>query len=148
MAVFRFPLEKVLRWRSAQLAAEEAKLKRLLQEQLQLQSLVSDIGAEKARLISSLEKLPDLRGGDLQAAGAYSVVLNRHSEKIAQQLARCEKDLAVRKKKYQEAQQRVQLLEELKKRRLENWRVDEMHQLETLAAESYLAGWNRDRLES
>jgi len=146
VANFHFPLEKVLRWRSAQLTAEEVKLKRLLQEQLRLQTMGAELGIEKARLLSSLEALPDLRGGDLQAASAYGVLLGRHTEKIAQQLARCEKDLAVRKKKYQEAQQRVQLLEELKTRKLTEWRAGETHQLETLASESYLATWNRDRL--
>ena len=146
MARFHFPLEKVLRWRAVQLAAEELKLKRLLQEQFRLQTLGAELGVEKTRLLSSLEKFADLRGQDLHAAGAYSVLLNRHAEKIAQQLARCEKDLGVRKKKYQLAQQRVQLLEELKKRKLADWRAEEVRELETLASESYLAAWNRDRL--
>jgi len=143
---FDFSLEKVLRWRTVQLAAEEIKLKRLLQEQRQLQTLGAELGVEKTRLLSSLGTFGDLRGEDLHAAGAYSLLLRRHAEKIAQQLARCEKDLAIRKKKYQQAQQRVQLLEELKKRKLTEWRAGEARELETLASEAYLAAWNRDRL--
>jgi len=143
---FDFSLEKVLRWRTVQLAAEEIKLKRLLQEQRQLQTLGAELGVEKTRLLSSLGTFGDLRGEDLHAAGAYSLLLKRHAKKIAQQLARCEKDLAIRKKKYQQAQQRVQLLEELKKRKLTEWRAGEARELETLASEAYLAAWNRDRL--
>ncbi len=146
MTRFQFSLEKVLRWRSVQLAAEELKLKRLLQEQLRLQSLGAELGVEKTRLISSLERFGDLCGQDLHAASAYSSLLNRHAGKISEQLARCEKDLGLRKKKYQVAQQRVHLLEELKRRRLSEWRAGEVRELETLASESYLATWNRERL--
>ena len=120
MTRFHFSLDKVLRWRVVQLAAEEVKLKRLLQEQRQLQTLGAELGVEKTRLLSSLGKFGDLRGEDLHAASAYSLLLKRHAENIAQQLARCEKDLAIRRKKYQQAQQRVQLLEELKKENLPN----------------------------
>ena len=146
MAPFHFSLEKVLRWRSIQLTAEEIKLKRLLQEQLHLQTLAAELGAEKSRVLSSLATSTDLRGSDLHAASAYSIRLKRHAEKIGQQLIRCQKDLAIRRSKYQEAKQRVQLLEELKARGLTAWRSEEAHQLEALASEAYLATWNRDRL--
>jgi flagellar export protein FliJ len=146
MAHFEFPLEKVLRWRSIQLAAEETRLKRLLQEQARLLTLRAELGAEKSRLLSSLGTLAGLRGEDLRAASAYSLRLKLHARKIADQLANCQKDLAARKKKYQEAQQRVRLLEELKERKWTDWRYNQDRQLEDLASESYLAAWNRDGL--
>jgi hypothetical protein len=146
MARFYFPLDKVLRWRLGQLAAEEAKQKRLLQEQVQLQTLGAELGVEKSRLSSSLATLPDLRGEDLRAMTAYSLRLKRLAESIAEQIARCERNLAVQRKKYRDAQQRCRLLEELKARKVAEWRYEQSRQLETIASESYLANWNRDRL--
>jgi len=146
MALFHFPLEKVLRWRLVQLAAEEAKQKKLLQEQVQLQTLRAELGVEKSRLSSSLATLPDLRGDDLRAMTAYSVRLKRLDESIAERTARCERNLAVQRKKYRDAQQKCRLLEELKARKVAEWRYEQSRQLETLASESYLANWNRDRL--
>ena len=146
MPGFQFPLEKVLRWRSIQLAAEEAKLKRVLQEQLRLQTLAAELGMQKSKLVSSLGALVNLRGDDLRAASSYSLRLKHHADKVAEQLALCEKDLRARKKKYQEAQQRVRLLEELKNKKRVAWNYEDNRRLERLAAESYLANWNRDGL--
>jgi hypothetical protein len=146
MARFHFPLEKVLRWRLVQLAAEEAKQKKLLQEQVKLQTLGAELGVEKSKLSSSLATLSDLRGEDLRAMTAYSLRLKRLAETIAEQTARCERNLAVQRKKYRDAQQRCRLLEELKARRVAEWRQEQSRELETLASESYLANWNRDRL--
>jgi flagellar biosynthesis chaperone FliJ len=58
---------------------------------------------------------------------------------------RCERDLALQKKKYNEAKQRLQLLEQLRERKLTEWRYEQGQALETLAAESYLSNWNRER---
>ena len=41
--------------------------------------------------------------------------------------------------------QRHGMLEELRERKLAEWRHQQAQQLESLAAESYLAGWNRER---
>jgi hypothetical protein len=146
MARFHFPLEKVLRWRLAQLAAEEAKQKRLLQEQVQLQTLGAELGVEKSKLSSSLATLPELRGEDLRAMAAYSIRLKRLGESISERIMRCERNLAVQSKKYHDAHQRCRLLEELKARKVADWQYEQSRQLETLASESYLANWNRDQL--
>lgn len=146
MSHFHFPLEKVLRWRLVQLAAEEAKQKKLLLEQVKLQRLGAELGVEKSKLSSSLATLPDLRGDDLRAMTAYTLRLKRLGESIAEQTARCERNLALQRKKYREAQRRCRMLEELKARKLEAWRYEQSRQLETLASESYLANWGRDRM--
>jgi hypothetical protein len=146
MARFHFPLERVLRWRLVQLAAEEAKQKKLLQEQVKLQTLGAELGLEKSRLCSSLATLPDLSGEDLRAMTAYSLRLKRLAESIAEQTARCERNLAVQRKIYRDAQQRCRLLEELKDRKVAEWRLEQSREIETLASESFLASWGRDRL--
>jgi flagellar export protein FliJ len=146
MARFEFSLEKVLRWRSVELAAEEAKLKQLVQEQLHLQTVLAEVSSERSKLISSLGSIPNLSGDDLRTLTACGLRLRRHAETLAQQLLRCGRDLGAQRRKYGEAKRRVRLLEELKSRRMQEWKYKEAAQLEELASESFLANWNRDRL--
>jgi flagellar export protein FliJ len=146
MPRFQFSLERVLRWRSVELAAEEAKLKQLVQEQLYLQSVLAEVSAERSKLISSLGSMPNLSGDDLRTLTACGLRLRRTAENLAQHLHRCGRDLGEQRKKYSQAKRRVRLLEELKGRRLQEWKYQEAAQLEELASESFLANWNRDRL--
>jgi flagellar export protein FliJ len=146
MARFQFSLEKVLRWRAVELTTEEAKLKALVQQQLHLQTLLADVSAQRSQLISSLGSMPDLRGDDLRTLTACGLRLRRNAENLAQQLHKCGRELAKQRKKYSEAKRRVRLLEELKNRRLQEWKYEEAALLEELASESFLANWNREHL--
>jgi len=144
MPRFEFALERVLRWRSIELVAEQAQLKKLIQEQLRLQTLTAELGAERSRLDSSLTSLVDLSGDDLRSVAACRLRLRRQAENLAALGAKAERELAAQLKKYNASKQRVRLLEELRERKLERWRYDQRRQLETLATESYLSTWNRD----
>jgi hypothetical protein len=145
MAGFHFPLDRVLRWRSLEFALEQAKLKRLGQEQIRLQMQAAALGAEKSKLGVMVGALADPRGADLHAMVSYGSALRRRAEKLTELRTKCERELTLQKKKYNEAKQRLQLLEELRERKLAEWRHQQAQQLESLAAESYLAGWNRER---
>ncbi len=144
MARFQFSLEKVLRWRSVELTSQEAKLKALVQEQLHLQTQLAEVSVERSKLISSLGSIPDLRGDDLRTLTACGLRLRRNAENLAQQLLRCGRELAKQRKSYSEAKRRVRLLEELRERRLREWKYEEAAVLEELASESFLANWNRE----
>src|ERR1700678_323017 len=146
MARFQFSLEKVLRWRAVELTTEEAKLKALVQQQLHLQTLLASVSAERSKLISSLGSMPDLRGDDLRTLTACGLRLRRTAENLAQQLMRCSRELSKQRKKYSEAKRRVRLLEELKDRRLREWKYEEAVLLEELASESFLAYWTLRQL--
>jgi len=148
VARFHFSLEKVLRWRSVELTAEEAKLKALVQEQLHLQAQLAEVSTERSKLISSLGTMPDLRGDDLRTLTACSLRLRRNAENLAQQLLRCGRDLGKQRRIYSEAKRRVRLLEELKDRRFQQWKYEEAAALEVLASESFLANWNRERKQN
>ena len=144
MAQFRFSLEKILRWRAMELTREEAKLKRLIQEKTRLETMRLRLESERSGLSASLSGLPGLQGGDLRAAAAYGLRLRQEIEKLTTAQARVQEKLAAQQKQFAAAKLRFRLLEELKARRLERWRYEESRQLENLAAESYLAGWNRE----
>jgi flagellar export protein FliJ len=145
MPSFHFSLDRVLRWRSVELAREQARLERLIQEQIRLQQLAASLGDERSKLEISVATLPDLRGQDLRAITGYGIRLRRQAQKLAQLSAKCERELAAQKTRYNEAKQRFRLLEELRSRKLTRWQYEQGQELEALAAESYLATWSRER---
>ena len=145
MARFHFPLDKVLRWRTVELSAEEIKLKRLVQEELRIQSLRAAMSAERSKLASAPGTMPNVNGSDLRAMTAYGLRLRREAENLAQHLVRCQSELVAQRKAYSEAKRRMRLLEELKKRKFQEWEYEQGRQLEELASESYIANWNRER---
>ena len=133
-----------MRWRSLELASEEAKLENLVREQIRLQTLRAGLSADKSKLDASMGTFPDLRGDDLRAVTAYTLRLKRQAEELLELQNQCARDLGLQRQKCREAKQRFRLLEELKERRLKAWRYEQAHELESLASESYLANWNRD----
>ena len=145
-ASFHFPLEKVLRWRALELVREQDLLKRLIGEQINLQMAATRLSDEKSRLDMSLVTLPDLNGQDLRTMSPYALLLRRKTEELAARRGRLERDLAAQQKKYNHAKQRVRMIEELRERKFKNWKYQQATELELLAAESYLATWNREDL--
>ena len=143
MPRFQFSLEKVLRWRSVEFAVEEARLKQLAQEQIRLEMRAAALASDRASLTDTLVTLANPRGEDLQAMVAYAAGLKRQMAKLSEQRVRSERELAKQKKKYNDAKQRVRLLEELRARKLEEWRHQEALEMEALATEAYLSNWNR-----
>lgn len=144
MAQFRFALDKILRWRSIEVTGEEAKLQRLIQERNRIDAMLNRITGERSGLTRSISGLEGLQGADFRAMAAYSLRLRQTVEKLKEGRSRIEHGLAAQQKKYAEAKRRVRLLEQLKERRFERWKYEEDRQLEIMAAESFLAGWNRD----
>jgi len=144
MAQFRFALDKILRWRAIELTGEEAKLQRLIQERARIEAMLNRVTSERSGLAASIGVLPGLQGSDFRAMAAYNLRLRQHVEKLKEARTRIENSLAAQQKKYADAKRRLRLLEQLKERRIERWKYEEERQLETIAAESYIAGWNRD----
>ncbi|HTR34861.1 MAG TPA: hypothetical protein VMH80_03090 [Bryobacteraceae bacterium] len=145
MARFQFTLDKILRWRTAELSAEEAKLKRLIAQEQHLQSRRAAMGAERVEVAETPGTMPDVTGTDLRGVTVYGLRLRREAEQLALDLVRCQRELAAQRKYYNEAKRRARLLEELKKRKLEEWNYEQGRLLEELASESFLANWNRGR---
>jgi len=145
MARFQFSLDKVLRWRVLELAAEEAKLKRLVQQEQHLQARRAAMSLHRTEVAESPGTMSDVTGTDLRSVTVYGLRLRREAEILALELMKCQRELAAQRKNYNEAKRRARLLEELKERKLEEWNYEQGRLLEELASESFLANWNRGR---
>jgi hypothetical protein len=142
MTRFHFRLDRVLRWRSLDLAAEEAKLKRLMQEGAVLESTLVRIQEAIFDIPVQIAVLPDLYGRDLSSVSAYAQHLTRERATIAKHRREKQREITAQAEVHRAAKQRCQLLEELRSRRLSEWQRENSVQLDYLAHESYLARWN------
>jgi flagellar export protein FliJ len=147
MKSFSFPLERVLRWRAAQLASEEAKLQRLIEEQTRMQQQLHNLHAEKLTTESSAAGLGALRGADLASLHGYRLHVEGEERRLKELLKRKDDEIASQQKCYREAKRKCRLLEELRGRKLTAWRYEWDLELEQIAAESYTAAKFREREE-
>lgn len=141
MSGFHFRLDRVLRWRSLELAAEEAKLKRLMQEGAVLESTLVRIQSAISDIPVQIAILTDPYGRDLNSISAYAQHLTRERAAITKRRGEKQREIAAQAEVHRAAKQRCQLLEELRSRRLSEWQRETNVQLDHLAHESYLARW-------
>ena len=141
MNAFRFPLQKVLDWRHTQLEVEESRFK---QQLAALAALDRERAGWEAAGIKAEIQVRDwnpLAGRDLAALGDFRMNVKQREMEIDARRLECRKTLATRQSAMLEARRRCRLLERLKERRVAEWRSAQEHELEQLAAESFLAKW-------
>jgi flagellar export protein FliJ len=145
MRAFDFRLERVLRWRAAQLATEETKLQRLIEEQTRAQQQIHLLRAEKLKTEGSTAGLGSLHGADLASLHGYRFHADSEERRLMELLKRKDQEIAAQQQCYREAKRQCRLLEELRKRRFTAWRYAWDKELEEIAAESFTAARFRER---
>jgi len=139
MKRFRFPLERVRRWRSEQLNVEELKLQ-------QLRAEIESLGAQKRLIQDELSQTQrqvlaqaHMRSSELESLDSFGLHIRgrvrdlEHSEwergtKVVEQRA-----------KVVEARRQSELLEQLREKSLRAWKAAAGKEQEDLAAELFLA---------
>lgn len=143
MSAFRFPLERVLGWRRAQLEIEEARYRERRAALAALERESEALEASGVEAQARVRGWHPLSGADLAALDGFRRGLRTRRQQIAVQRARCVSALEAQSKAMLEAQRRCRLLERLRERREAEWRAATDHALEELAGESYLARWRQ-----
>lgn len=145
MKAFRFSLEKVLTWRRIQLELEENKLKQQHAVLAAMDRARAELEAAGIRAELEVRDCPSLSGLDLRALAGFRLHVQNEERAIAARRLEFLKQLEAQQNAMLEARRRCRLLERLKERRLAEWQAASDHELEQLAAESYLAGVVRRR---
>ena len=97
----------------------------------------------KSRAEQTVRESSAVEAGDLWALAAYRQRLIAERQALDQRRTACEREVAAQRQKVLEAQRQCRLLEKLEERRRTEWRLEADRELESLAAESHLARWNR-----
>jgi len=143
MTAFRFPLQKALEWRRTQLELAEARLKQQAAALGALDRMRAETEASGIRAEIEVRKWGAVAGRDLEALGRFRAWVKTEEARIAGLRATAAKEHASRQEVMLEARRRVRLLERLRERRLLEWEHARDRELDELAAESFLARWNR-----
>lgn len=141
MKKFRFPLQHLLNYRRARLAAEQAKLEKILAEQRSLEQRRAALEQEDRAIRENLRRLPELSSAEIEAAAAF----RRYAEAEAVRLLSAEGELASRLERQREAllaaRREVEVLERLRERKREDWRRELDREMEAQVAELVVARW-------
>jgi hypothetical protein len=145
MKAFQFPLEKALDWRRTQLELEEARYKQGAAALAGLDRQRAEIEASGIEAEIQVRQWSPIAAGDLTALGNFRRHVKARDSEIARQRVEAAQKLAEQQKLMLQARRRCRLLERLKERRFTEWTAERDHELEEIAAESYLARWSRRR---
>ena len=145
MRSFQFSLEPVLRWRKTQHAQEEEKLKRLVAYRCRLEQELHAVELSRREAASSQIASSQTTGSDFQVLAKFLVGLKARHASLTQALHESSANIQKQQTVCLEAQRRVELLESLRSKRLQTWRYQQDCELESLAADAYLAKRARER---
>jgi hypothetical protein len=143
MKTFRFPLERVLAWRHAQLDREEQLLKQLRGSLAALENAGRELALALTRAAAGLPGLAPLDARDCFAMAGYQAHVRGQQQVLRARRRDCERRIEEQQERWLELRRQVRLLERLKERRLAEWQAGADREIEELAGESYLAKWNR-----
>ena len=143
MHAFDFPLRRALAWRITQMELEENKLRQMsaVLEELALAAVRLDLVRDRAE--QAVREAPAADASDLWALAAYRQRLIAERAALDARRQGCENEVATQRQRVMEAQRRCRLLEKLEERRRAEWQTQANQELESLAAESFLARWNQ-----
>jgi flagellar export protein FliJ len=138
MKPYTFRLARVRDLRARQLEIEQARLEPLLAERRALESRIRTVEEERLRAAGAPAD-PGVTAGDLAARASWRSHLMRQRVVLAGQMASCAKKIEAQVAAIRQAERRVRLLDRLAGRQRAAWQAAADREVETLAAELYLA---------
>ena len=139
MQSFRFRLDRVLTWYRKKCRIEENRLAERLEEMRILDARIARFQAERLAIERELLAHLEIPAADFASLGRYRLRAQDRELEFAQERGRVEAVLTEQRARVQQAQRRVKLVEKLRERRAAEYAVLADRELETLAAEAYLA---------
>jgi len=143
MPAFEFPLRQALEWRRTQLELERNKLRQLAARLAEMALAAARLDLVKSRAEGAVCQSAAVEAGDLWALAAYRQRLIAELQALALRRAAAERQGAAQRQRLLEAQRQCRLLEKLEQRRHAEWRRAQDREMESVAAESFLARWSR-----
>lgn len=133
MKAFRFRLDRVLDWRRTELDREETRLKQLHAARTALEHEKAALQESKEQASRDLVSRAHVDGAELRLLSDYRAAVKRLSARIDEKRRENQKAAAAQQQKLLEARRRLRLLENLRDRRLAEWKYETERQLEAEA---------------
>lgn len=148
MKPFRFRLEKVLSWREAQLALEEADLERLRSDLHSIEAAIDALALRDEAATERMRKMRSASGSEVAEIARYHDWVRREEKALRSRGAECGRQIEKRTGAVTEARRKVELLERMKDRRRQVWDAELDLELEQLAGESAIGAWRREKSQA
>jgi flagellar export protein FliJ len=143
MKSFRFPLQRVLDWRTLQLRTEEEKLAGLQQKLASLIHRERALTVAQSRSESAVLRPPSIEGSQLRALAGFQFRMKTERATLNTSRTQCEAQIAEQRKRLLKARKDCRVLEQLKEKRHKAWSYLGDREVEDTAAESYISNWLR-----
>ena len=141
MQTFRFRLERVLAWYRKKCHIEESRLAQRIEALRELESRIVRFQAERVTVERELLVRREIAAADFVSLGRYRLRARELEAEFANERRRTEAALSEQRVRTQLAQRKVRLVEKLRERRVAEYTAAADRELETVAAEAYLAKW-------
>jgi hypothetical protein len=139
MKRFSFPLERVRLWRAGQAALEELKLEHLREALSKLQQEKRGIQTERASSDRQVLGQPSIEAGELESLGVYRLHTRNRIREIENRERLAGVQVEAQRQRVIEARRAAELLDRLRHKAMEEWRIASDREQETLATELFLA---------
>ena len=148
MKSFAFRLQPLLNWRTAQRAAAEAQLERMVLEKNALEGRLGAVveAAQEAR--RDLASHGSARGADLEAVARFCAYAADTAVRLGAQILACERNILEQRKLVLLREREQRLLEELRKHKYSEWTYECNREMESLAGDVYRAALVRKRRQA
>ncbi len=143
MRSFHFRLDRVLDWYRNQFEVEQARLGVTMAALDKARQNIARFQAECLTVERDIISRSEIDARDFPALGLFRLRARQTEIELNQQLLLAEKAVRDQLKVVQDAQRRLRLLEKLRDRRKAEHKYLEDKELEDLAAEAFLAKWDR-----
>ncbi len=145
MKAFRFPLDRVLQWRTSQCELEEAALGRLLSQRSQLLEALEQISGLRKRAADALVSEREIESATFHTIGNFNARTDQQKAMIRTRAQVLEREIEQQQRKTAEARRKKKLLETLRASRHNQWTVQLDAENEQVAADSWLARFSAER---
>jgi flagellar export protein FliJ len=141
MKSFRFPLEKALSWRRTQLEVEQTEFRKRSAAVAAIDQERSEMKAAGVAAEVQVRESRTIEGRDLEALARFRDWIRQREKQLIEAKVVRERALGEQRTVMLEARRRTKLLERLKERRLAEWNEASTRELESFAADAFLAKW-------
>jgi flagellar FliJ protein len=141
MSTFSFSLERVLEWRRTRCDLEELKVREICVAIERSQAGIAQFRALRSAAQLQVLGAASLTGLELSGLAAYRRHLEAGESRLQTALQEQERRLAEQRARWVEAQRQSKLIEKLRDRQFAEFEAQQAREMESFAAENFLARW-------
>lgn len=141
MQQFRFRLQRILQWQERLCRIEEDKLRERLAEVAETENKLASLFAERAAIEEEFSAQTAMAPSDLRALAAFRRKTILDQQALEQESRKRRSALDAQRQKLLSERRRLQMIEKLRSRALEEHARGADRELEALSLESYLSTW-------